>query len=281
MPKFLLTATAMAVLLAGCQSGGGAGSLRSAPAYAPKDIIATVNGRPIPRSALEMPHQGEKPPEAKIVDDLISRELMRQYAEKQNLAADPKFAEKLDNLQRITLSQLAAEDYAQKIQISDEELRKEYQQRLAAMKVVEYKARHILVESEADAGNLIAKLKKGADFADLARKNSKDSGSKTNGGELGWFAPQQMVPEFAAAVEALKNGETTEAPVKTQFGWHVIQREDAREKQPPQFEQVKDQFRAMLQTRKVHQLLEDLKKEAKIERAASALASKPAAAPKP
>ncbi|MGZ8216602.1 peptidylprolyl isomerase [Methylomagnum sp.] len=279
---------AIALLLAGCQGGSNVGSLVTAtgamPAgYAPKDVVATVNGKPIPRSALAMPRQGgAQIPEDKLIDDLIARELVRQHAEQQNLAADPAFVEKTDNYLRVALSQLAAEDFVKKAPITDAEVKKEYDEKVAAMSGTEYRARHILVASEAEAQSVIAKLGKGAKFEDLAKKLSIDTGSKPNGGELGWFSPQQLVPEFAAAVEGLKDGQITDKPVKSQFGWHVIQREEARRQQAPDFEQVKPQVRNMLQTQKFQQQIEEWKKTAKIERkAAPAKPAEAAQADKP
>lgn len=275
---------AFALLLAGCQGNNPTvGSLVTAtgamPAgYAPKEVVATVNGKPIPRSALAMPRQGGQVPEEKLVDDLIARELVRQHAEQDKLAADPAFVEKVDNFIRVSLSQLAAEDFVKKSPVSDADIKKEYDEKIADMNGSEYRARHILVKTEAEAQGIIAKLGKGAKFEDLAKKLSIDPGSKDKGGELGWFSPQQLVPEFSAAVEALKDGQTTDKPVQSQFGWHVIQREEVRRQQPPEFDQVKDQIRNMIQTRRFQQQIEEWKKTAAIERKAAP--AKPAHAEK-
>jgi peptidyl-prolyl cis-trans isomerase C len=275
---------AFALLLAGCQGNTSTvGSLVTAtgamPAgYAPKEVVATVNGKPIPRSALAMPRQGGQVPEEKLVDDLIARELVRQHAEQDKLATDPAFVEKVDNFIRVSLSQLAAEDFVKKSPVSDADIKKEYDEKIADMNGSEYRARHILVKTEAEAQGIIAKLGKGAKFEDLAKKLSIDPGSKDHGGELGWFAPKQLVPEFGAAVEALKDGQTTDKPVQSQFGWHVIQREEARRQQPPEFDQVKDQVRNMIQTRRFQQQIEEWKKTAQIDRKAAP--AKPAHAEK-
>ncbi|MBS1214016.1 MAG: peptidyl-prolyl cis-trans isomerase family protein, partial [Proteobacteria bacterium] len=260
-------------------------SQAAAPAPKAEDVVATVNGKPISKesvaimtSEIEQRRGPNSAPQDKIVDELISRELLRQEAEKQNLAAEPSNAARLENTQRIMLSQMAAENFIKNVAVTDEDLKKEYDQRVAAMKRTEYKARHILVEKEAEAKDIIAKLQKGAKFADLAKKLSKDPGSKENGGDLGWFSPQQMVPPFSEAVAKLKNGETTAAPVQSQFGWHVILREDEREQAPPPFDQVKEQIKSMMQTQKLQQHIADLKTAAKIERAAP---PKPPESPKP
>src|SRR5690606_14649647 len=165
----------------------------------------------------------------------------------------------------MVLAQIAAEHFINAAAITDEDLKKEYDQRVGSMKLTEYKARHILVDSEEAAKDVIKRLKKGEKFADIAKKVSKDPGSKGSGGDLGWFNPQQMVPPFANAVVALKNGELTETPVQTQFGWHVIQREDSRDQPQPPFDAVKDQLRSMMQTQRLQQHIADLKSKAKIE----------------
>jgi peptidyl-prolyl cis-trans isomerase C len=191
---------------------------------------------------------------------------------------DPKFAAKIENAQRMMLSQAAAEEFISSVKVTDEELKKEYDERVGPMKTAEYKAKHILVETEQAAKDIIAKLGKGESFDALAKKFSKDPGSKDKGGDLGWFSPQQMVQPFSDAVIALKNGETTQQPVQSQFGWHVIQREESREQQPPPFDAVKDQLRSMVQTKKLQQHITDLQTKAKVE---NKLPPKPAPAPAP
>jgi peptidyl-prolyl cis-trans isomerase C len=281
--SILATAIASALMLGGCNSQPGTSETgKSASTAAPsvaktalpapkdEDIAATVNGKPILKAAVAMQSRGahDASAEEKILDELISRELLRQEAEKQNLTSDPAAAEKLDNMLRIAYSQIAAEHFMKSVTVSDEELKKEYDQRTAAMKNTEYKASHILVDNEAAAKDIIAKLQKGAKFDELAKKQSKDPGSKNNGGDLGWFGAQQMVAPFSKAVSELKNGEITQTPVQTQFGWHVIQREDSREQQPPALDAVKDQLKMMLQSQKLQQHIADLKTAAKIEKKA-------------
>jgi len=283
MTQRIVLALAVALAMGGCnQQGGTAASQGAAPAQAkaptaktpaapapkPEEIAATVNGKVIAKSALDMQRRGphDAGTDDKVLDELISRELLRQEAEQQNLLADPAAAEKLDSMLRIAYSQIAAEHFMKGVNVGEEELKKEYEERTGAMKATEYKARHILVDSEATAKDIIAKLQKGAKFDDLAKKLSKDPGSKTSGGELGWFGAQKMVAPFSAAVAALKNGETTQTPVQTQFGWHVIQREDSREQQPPAFEAVKEQIKMMLQSQKLQQHIADLKGKAKIDK---------------
>jgi peptidyl-prolyl cis-trans isomerase C len=254
----------------------------------PENSVASVNRTAITRAEVDAikselaQHRGGEVSEEKIVEELIKRELLRQDAVARQLTKNPEYQARIDNAERVILSQIAAEDFMKNLVISEEELKKEYDNRVGAMQRVEYRARHILVDKEDVAKNIIARLGKGAKFEDLAKRFSKDPGSKDEGGELGWFSPQQMVQPFSAAVEKLKDGEITQAPVQTQFGWHVIQRQESREAPPPAFDAVKEQIKSMLQTQKLHQHIDDLMAKAKIERFATPTPSpeaSPAAAP--
>ncbi|MCX7108757.1 MAG: peptidylprolyl isomerase [Proteobacteria bacterium] len=286
MKKHALCATAVASLLvfAGCNNPSDTAQKSSSSSPSPSSslvdtkptaetVVVIVNGQPISRAFLqsimsEMAQRGggQSIPEDKVVDGLIARELLRQEAEKQNLAKDPTVAMKIENAAREVLVQASVENFRKNAAVTEEELKKEYDTRVATMKNVEYKARHILLETEDAAKDVLAKLAKGAKFDELAKKMSKDPSAKQNGGELGWFNPQQMVPEFSAALASLKNNDITTAPVKSQFGWHVIQREDSREQTPPPYDAVKEQFRSALVGQKLQKHVEDLKASAKIER---------------
>lgn len=270
-------ATFAGVALWSCNQTGTNGPATDATgAMAPisrDDTAVLVNGRPIAKRSVETLEQefgqrrgGEGVTKEKIIEELTKREILRQEAEKENLSRDPLVAAKLDNAMRMVLSQAAAENLIKKFVPTEEEIKQEYEQRIGAMKSAEYKARHILVDSEKGAQDVIKRLQKGEDFAALAKKLSKDPGSKNTGGELGWFSPQQMVPPFSDAVVSLKNGETTNTPVKTDFGWHVVQREDSREQSPPTLEAVKEQLVSFMQTERLHQYIDELKTKAKIER---------------
>ncbi|BBA37223.1 peptidyl-prolyl cis-trans isomerase family protein [Methylocaldum marinum] len=271
----LVAAIASAMIFAGCNNigtDGQKGATSTAEAPTAENSVAVVNGRPISRAAVDIlsaelvQRRGDNGiSEDKIIDELIKRELLRQEAVAQQLTKDPKNAARVENADRMVLSQMAAEHFTNTAAITDEDLKQEYDQRVGSMKLTEYKARHILVDSEDAAKDVIKRLKKGEKFADIAKKVSKDPGSKGNGGDLGWFNPQQMVPPFANAVIALKNGELSETPVQTQFGWHVIQRDDSRDQPPPPFDAVKDQLRSMMQTQRLQQHIADLKSKAKIE----------------
>lgn len=236
------------------------------------DAVATVNGKPISRNALrslvseiEKQSNGQTVPQDKAVESLISRELLRQEAEKKGLQKTPAVQGRLENSTRDVLVQAAVESFRKSVTVTDDELRREYDEKVAGADLTEFKARHILLETEEQANEVLASLKKGAKFADLAKKFSKDPAAKQNGGDLGWFGPQQMIPEFTAAVAALKNGETTSAPVQTKFGWHVIKREESRKQEPPAFDAIKEQIRDVLITQKLQKHVEDLKNAAKID----------------
>jgi peptidyl-prolyl cis-trans isomerase C len=149
--------------------------------------------------------------------------------------------------------------------ISDEELKKEYNKRKQDMTTHEYKARHILVEKEDTARNIIAKLDKGADFAKLAEQESTGP-SAAHGGDLGWFKPGEMVKEFSDAVEKLDNGKYTKSPVKSEFGWHVILREEVRDVPPPPFEQMREQLQMRAQNVQIEQYIKSLRNKAEINR---------------
>ena len=267
-------AVAAALLLEGCSAMAGKSAAPEKDAAAvPANAVAMVNGKPISKNALDnltadlsRQNPDQPAPEDKVVESLISRELLRQEAERQNLQNTPTMMGRLENLTRDALAQAAVDNFRKSIVISEDELRKEYDTKVAGADLLEFKARHILVDTEEQARDALGSLKKGTNFADLAKKISKDPSAKQNGGDLGWFNPQQMVPEFASAVISLKNGEISPSPVRTQFGWHIIQREDSRKAEPPPYESVKDQIRSILIGQKLQQHVDALKEAAKIER---------------
>ncbi|PWV59465.1 peptidylprolyl isomerase [Plasticicumulans acidivorans] len=241
------------------------------------DPVATVNGQPIPKSiflayqqqrARQLAATGAGPNaedgNTQLIDELVMQELLVQKADAEKLAQDPEIAAQLDLLRRNLLATFAVRKYLKTAQPSEADIKAEYDKAVAMMKVKEYKARHILVDDEAKAKSLIEQLNKGAKFEDLAKANSKD-GSKDQGGDLGWFTPDMMVEPFAQAVVGLDKGKFTEKPVKTQFGWHVIQLEDSRDKTPPSLDELRPQIAQMLQGKLVNDYLEKLKSEAKIE----------------
>ncbi|HQR72918.1 MAG TPA: peptidylprolyl isomerase, partial [Burkholderiaceae bacterium] len=163
-----------------------------------------------------------------------------------------------------TLIQALLRDEMEKNPITDAQIQAEYDKQKASVGSKEYRARHILVDKQDEAVVIIEQLKKGTKFEELAKK-SKDTGSATNGGDLDWAAPDAYVQPFSEALMKLKKGETTEVPVQTQFGWHVIRLEDVRDTQFPPLEQVAPQIRESLQQQKVQAFVANLTKGAKIQ----------------
>ncbi len=247
----------------------------SAP-NADTDVVATVNGKAITQAeynsyarerTMHRPPSSKNPEEERkaIVNELINLELIRQDAVNKGLDKKPEVVADLENQRRSILVGTAVRQQVENNPISDEALKKEYDARIASQSTTEYKARHILVSSEEDAKAVIAKLDKGADFQKLATERSSDPAAKKNGGDLGWFAADQMVQPFAAAVKTLQKGAYTKTPVKTEFGWHVILLEDTRQSAPPPFEQVKEQVRNFMQSQQINDYISKLREQGKIE----------------
>jgi peptidyl-prolyl cis-trans isomerase C len=234
--------------------------------------VATIDGRPVTPEFFEFyakTRSGKASSELTdeqrkaLLDEIVRLELAAQTALKSGLDKQPETASQLE-LQRLTaLADAAFKKHLDGKTPTEQELRAEYETQVAAMPKLEYRARHILVATEPYAQSIIDKLHRGADFAELARKESMDA--KESGGDLGWFSPTRMVPQFAAAVAALKKGEITQKPVQTQYGWHVIQLQETREVSPPDFEQVKERLATLVQQKKLQAYVDELKKTAKIE----------------
>ncbi len=241
-------------------------------AFTVPDPVAVVNGKPIPKAMFDQYAQQlrgrtkvDSPESSKaLVDQLIMETLLLQEAAKQKLADDPQIKLQLEMMQDNLLAGSVVRKMLSENAPSEEAIKKEYDTAVAAMKGKEYKASHILVDSEAKAKEIIEELNKGAKFSELAKTKSSDS-SAANGGDLGWFAPSMMVPPFAQAAAKLEKGKYSEQPVQTQFGWHVILLEDTRDATPPSLEELKPQIAQMLQSKVVNDYLEKLKSGAKIE----------------
>jgi peptidyl-prolyl cis-trans isomerase C len=236
--------------------------------------VATVNGKPVSKSQFDIYLEsvsrqggGEVPEEQKgrALDQFIGMRLAADAAEQSGIAKDPKVADKLELARLNVLVEAALQKYLEQNPVQDAELKPAYDAQVDAMPR-EYHARHILVDDQAAADKITQDLKGGADFAKLATKLSKDEGSGKNGGDLGWFTPDTMVKPFADAVKGLKPGEMTEAPVQSEFGWHVIKLEDSRATAAPPFEEVKDQVKVFVQRQKVQKYLEELRSKAKVEK---------------
>jgi len=261
MKKKILTAIAAATLLAAL-----------VPAALAQNI-AIVNGKPVPKSrmdalAQQMARAGRQiPPEmqGQLKEEVIAREIFVQEAQARGFDATDDYKNQMElSRQSILIRELFA-DYQKNNPVTDAEVKAEYDKFAAANAGKEYRARHILVEKEDEAKAIIAQLKKGAKFDAIAKKQSKDPGSGANGGDLDWAAPSNYVKEFAEALTALTKGKTTETPVKTQFGYHIIRLEDVRDAQLPKFDDVKPQIAQQLQQQKMSKFQEDLRAKAKIE----------------
>ena len=269
---FTLIAASAAVL--GVSACSADKSADSAAAAAKGPAVATVNGKAISKSRVDMiveqAARSGRPdtPEARkaIIDQLALQTVVADEAVKKGLDKAPEVAEQIEAVRQSILANAYVQDFIKSNPVSDESLKAEYERIKATIKGTEYKARHILVEKEAEARDIIARLKKDpGSFAKLAAEKSKDPGSKANGGDLGWFDPSGMVPEFGAAVSKLEKGKITEAPVKTQFGYHVIQLEDSRPVEAPPFDEVKPEIAQQLGQQNLKKQLDDLKAKAKIE----------------
>jgi peptidyl-prolyl cis-trans isomerase C len=270
--KIIPLLVAGTVLLAGCDQKMGAGSTAAAPAIKKEDAIASVNGQFISKATLaelekeiaEKAH-GQSFPKEKLVEELVQRELLIQDAQKKQLDKAPDMQKQLDAARKSLLTQADLQDFVKKNPVTDAEIKAEYDAKVGGANGTEYKARHILVKTEEESKKLIAELDKGGDFAKLANKNSLDAKESQNGGDLGWFNPSQMVAPFSEAVAKLEKGKYSKVPVKTQFGYHIILREDSRAQTPPPLDSVKEQLTPFLQRQKIQKMLEDLRKQAKVE----------------
>lgn len=258
------------VLVAGCEQKPGTDAAPSAPVVEKADAVAVVNGKYISKATLAalenevtQRSHGQSFPKDKLIEELIQRELLVQDALQKQLDKSPEFIAQMESAKNSLLTQTDLQNYLKANPVTDAEIKAEYDSKVAAENGTEYKARHILVKTEDEAKKLIAELDKGAKFADLATKHSTDTSAK--GGDLGWFVASQMVEPFSKAVTELENGKYTKAPVKTQFGWHVILREESRALTPPPMEAVKDQLMPFLQRQKVQNMLDNMRKQAKVE----------------
>jgi len=196
------------------------------------------------------------------IEELTDIYLLTTQARVEELAESPEVQAQLELQRRGLLAQIAAGDFVTRNQASDEEILAEYAAQIESASTLQYKARHILVAMQSEAVDLISQLDEGADFEELAKTESTGP-SGPNGGDLGWFAPNQMVKPFADAVAALENASYTKEPVQTQFGWHVILREDSRDSEPPTLDSVRDGLKQRVEQRKLQEYLEQLRELSK------------------
>ncbi len=272
MKSGILLATAASLLALGaCNQAKDA---KPADQAAKGPAAATVNGTAISQKTVDaIVKQGAgsgRPdtPETRkaIIDQLVLQLVVAEEAVKKGLDKTPEIAEQLDVMKQSVLANAYVRDFAKNSPVTDDMLKAEYERIKATVTGTEYKARHILVEKESEARDIIARLKKDpAAFAKLAKEKSKDPGSSANGGDLGWFDPKGMVPEFGVAVSKLEKGKFTQEPVKTQFGYHVILLEDSKPIEAPPLAEVKPQLTQQLQQQNLKKQLDTLKAGAKIE----------------
>ncbi|MDN5935349.1 MAG: peptidyl-prolyl cis-trans isomerase [Nitrosospira sp.] len=235
--------------------------------------IAKVNGVTIPQSRLEFivkaraaQGQPDTPETRKTLrDDLITEEVIAQEALKRGLDKDPDFIAQLELARLTALVRAFQIDYVKNHPVSDEELHKEYEMLKTQMGDKEYKAHHILVGTEAEAKDIIARIKKGGKLEKIAQEKSMDAGSKNKGGELDWSPAASYVQPFAEALTKLNKGQLTEQPVKTPFGWHVIRLDDVRPLKIPPFEEIKQNLAQRVLQRQFATYVGELRSKAKIE----------------
>ena len=196
---------------------------------------------------------------------MIAREIFMQEAKKRGLEGSAEYKNQLELARQTILIRELFADYQKKNPVTDAEIQAEYDKFVAANSGKEYKASHILVESEDQAKSIIAQINKGAKFEEIAKKESKDPGSGAKGGDLDWANPSNYVAEFTEALVKLKKGEMTAVPVKSQFGWHIIRLDDTRDAQLPKLDEVKPQIAQQLQQQKLAKFQEDLRTKAKVQ----------------
>jgi peptidyl-prolyl cis-trans isomerase C len=235
--------------------------------------IAVVNGKAIPKSradafVTELVKQGQQDTpqlQALVRQELIDREILVQEAERRGLPGKSDIQFQLNNARQQVLINALVQDQLVKAPVTDADIKTEYDRLTQGDAGKEYRARHILVESEAEAKTVIEQLKKGSKFEELAKKQSKDPGSAAQGGDLDWADADSFVEPFSKAMAGLEKGKYTQAPVQTQFGWHVIRLDDVRTSKPPAFEQVKEQIAESIRRKKLQDFQQTLKAKAKVQ----------------
>ncbi len=270
MPNF---PSKFALVVAAAFAVGTAAAQNAKPAAEdPNGKMATVNGKPINKARVEAlvkerVQQGTPDsPQLRdaMRDDAINRELLFQEAERRGLTKGGDVREQMELARQVIAIRALLAEQQKASPINDDAVKAEYERLKTTMPSNEYKARHILVAGEDEAKDIIAKLKSGGKFEELA-KISMDPGSKDKGGELGWAVATTYVKPFGDALTKLEKGKATETPVHTQFGYHVIRLDDARPVNHPPMEQVKGQIAQRLQAQQIDALVKDLRTKAKVQ----------------
>jgi len=274
LTQFLASALAAAAATA-LSTGALAQTAEPAPAAPAKEAapangnIAVVNGTPIKKADLDVVIRQIKQPDTPelrkaLTQKLVELEVLNQEAKRRKLMQREDVKFQVDNAARQTLIQALLRDELDQHKPTDEQLKAEYDREVASKSgEKEYKAHHILVATEAEAKDIIAKLDKGAKFEDLA-KGTKDAGSAANGGDLDWNAPEAYVKPFSEAMTKLEKGKYTATPVQSQFGWHVIRLDDTRPVTPPPYDQVKSHIVETMQQKAIKDFVDGLVKKANV-----------------
>lgn len=258
--KMTLSALTAAVLIA------------SAP-WAAAQNVAIVNGKAVPTARIDalvkqIESSGRAVDDnvrAQIKEEVILREIFMQEAVKRGVGTTAEFKTQMELARQTIMIRSLFAEYQKTNPVTDAEVKAEYDKFAAANSGKEFKARHILVEKKDEADAIIASIKKGGKFEDIAKKQSKDPGSGANGGDLDWAPAASYVPEFSQAMVKLEKGQMTDAPVQTQFGWHIIRVDDVRQAQLPPFEEVKPQIAQQMQQQKLADFQKTLREKAKVQ----------------
>lgn len=237
------------------------------------EAIAKVNGVSVPRARQDVVVQQQtqrgmpdnEQTRAMVREELINREIVAQEAQRTGVAKNPQVQMQIDMARQEVLVGAFINDWLRKNPVSDADVQKEYERVKSTTGAREYKARHILVDTEDQAKGLIAELKKGGKFDELASKNSKDTGSAQRGGDLDWNVPGNFDKQFSEAMMKLEKGKYTEAPVQTRFGFHVIQLDDVRPVTFPALNEVRPRIQQQLTQNKIEALVKSLRAKAKVE----------------
>jgi peptidyl-prolyl cis-trans isomerase C len=270
--RLIAIATLIAAMLAACGDKPADSETATAESAPPADYAALVNGQVITREELaqfvearqaSQQDGGEANPGV-VLQELVNMALLEQAALKQGLEQRADIKAEIDRQRAQLLARALIRDRIDNLEITDADLQTEYDAQVAHITQKEYKARHILVKEEDEAKAVITEIDGGADFAEVAKEKSTGP-SGPNGGDLGWFRSDTMVPEFAAAVQQMQPGEHSKEPVQTQFGWHVILLEEVRPIQLPAFEDVKEQLRQIVTNKAIQDYIEELRNAAEID----------------
>lgn len=271
--RVLLALALLAPLAAAAQNEPKPAARAPAKKSGAKETVATVNGVAVPKSRMDymmFQQQSRGLPDndrtrAMVREELVNREVLQQEAQRAGFAKQPEVQTQVDMARQEIIVGAYLRDWVRKHPVSDAEVQKEYDRARSAAGTKEYKARHILVESEDQAKAIISDLKKGAKFEDLAAKNSKDPGSKDRGGDLDWNVPAAFDKAFSDAMVKLDKGEVTATPVHSRFGFHVIRLDDVRDMRFPPMAELKPRIQQQLMQHKIEGLVRDLRAKAKVE----------------